>query len=106
VRDLDFTCDCGDGRFMTGADNLSYMAHLVPDQEYDHFSGMVDDAIEKSGPAPRDKDRACMAWRKYAMLRVWQCYACGSVYVEAPDGAHHRFLPASADVPKQLFKRR
>jgi hypothetical protein len=105
MRNLDFTCDCGQGSFMTKTDNLSYMAHFVPDQEYDAFSGMVDDAIEKSGPAAQDKDRACMAWRSYTMLRIWQCYACGSVYIESPDGSHHRFVPASDIASKQLFKR-
>lgn len=106
MRNLDFTCECGEGRFTTATDNLSYMAHFVPDQEYDLFSGAVDDAIEKSGPTARDKEAACMAWRSYTMLRLWQCYACGSVYIEGPDGSHHRFLPASEQVPKQLFRRR
>jgi hypothetical protein len=67
---------------------------------------LVDDAVEKSGPTAEDKQRACMAWRHYTMLRVWQCYACGSVYIESSDGSHHRFVPSSKDVPKQLFKRR
>lgn len=73
MRILDFTCDCGEGRFITATDNLSYMAHFIPDQEHDMFSGMVDDAIEKSGPTPKDKARACMEWRKYTMLHLWQC---------------------------------
>lgn len=106
MRNLDFTCDCGEGRFITATDNLSYRAYFIPDQEYDEFSGKVDDAIEKSGPTRKDKDRACMAWREHTMLCVWQCYACGSVYIESPDGSHHRFVPSSRDVPKRLFKRR
>lgn len=105
MRNLDFTCDCGEGRFLTATDNLSYRAYLIPDQEYDAFSGMIDDAIEKSGPAPRDKDTACMEWRKNTMLLIWQCYACGAIYIESHDGSHHRFVPSSSDVSKQLFKR-
>lgn len=105
MRHLDFTCDCGEGRFITATDNLPYRAYYIPDQEYDTFSGKVDHAIATSGPAPGDKDRACMAWRGHTMLCVWQCYACGAVYIEAPDGSHHRFLPASPEVPKQLLAR-
>jgi hypothetical protein len=106
MRNLGFNCECGEGYFMTKTDNLSYMAHFIPDQENDAFSGIVDDAIEKSGPTARDKGRACMEWRSYTMLSIWRCYACGAVYVEAPDGSHHRFLPAAENVTKQLFKRR
>ena len=105
MRNLKFDCDCGVGQFRTLTDHLPYLAHFVPDQEYDHFSNLVDDAIEKSGPTPSDKERACMAWREYRMLRVWQCFSCGSVYIEAPDGSHHKFVPASGDVSTQLFKR-
>ncbi len=106
MRNLDFICDCGDGRFITSTDNLPYMAHFVPDQEYGKFSEIVDDVIEKSGPSAKDKERACMPWREYTMLRIWQCSACGCVYIESPDGRHHRFVPSSEEVPKQLLKRR
>jgi hypothetical protein len=103
---IEFTCDCGEGRFVNSTDNRSYVAHLIPDQDYDAFAAVVDEAIEKSGPEPRDKDAACMAWRSFRMPRIWQCYACGSVYVEAEDGSRHRFLPASEAAPKRLFKRK
>ena len=106
MGNLDFKCVCGVRRFLNSIDNLEYRAYFIPDQDYDEFSGKVDDAIEKSGPEAKDKDRACMAWREYKMLRIWQCCSCGSVYIESPDGSHHRFVPSSGDVPKQLFKRR
>lgn len=106
MRVHEFACDCGGSQFITSTDNLSYMAHYVPDQEFDAFSDAVDAAIEKSGPTPRDKDAACMAWRNHPLLCIWQCYACGSVFIQARDGTIHRFVPASDAVPKQLFKRR
>jgi hypothetical protein len=101
----DFTCDCGEGRFTTATDNRSYLARYLPDQEYDTFSTLVDDAIENSGSTATEKDRACMSWRSFPMLSIWQCYACGAIYIEAPDRTRHKFLPQSDQVSKHLFKR-
>lgn len=106
MSSLVFNCDCGNGAFLSSIDNRSYVAHLIPDQEYDTFSGIVDAAIERSAPTLRDKDAACMAWRAFQMPKAWQCPSCGSLYVEARDGERHRFLPASESTSKQLFKRR
>lgn len=103
---LAFTCECGEGSFLSSLDNRSYVAHLIPDQEYDDFSAIVDGGIEKSGPAERDKEAACMAWRAFRMPKAWQCPNCGSLYVEARDGTRHRFVPATGSVSRQLFKRR
>lgn len=103
---IEFTCDCGEGQFLNSTDNRSYVAHLIADQDYDEFSTIVDDAIEKSGPTPHDKDAACMRRREFRMPRAWQCYVCGSLYVEAQDGQRHRYDPASDETSKQLFKRK
>jgi hypothetical protein len=75
------------------------------DQSHDEFSGLVDRAIEESGPTPREKGDACMAWRRFRMPMAWQCPTCGDLFVESENGALHRFQPASADVPKRLFAR-
>jgi hypothetical protein len=102
-----FRCDCDAHSFLDSIDNRSYAARYIPDQDYDEFSTLVDDAIEKSGPTPSDKDAACMAWRRgYWMPMLWQCPACGSLYVEAADAELYRFTPASPDVPKRLLGRR
>jgi hypothetical protein len=99
-----FQCECG-FEFLSSTDNRSYAAHVLPDQSYDEFSGLVDDAIEKSGPTPRDKADACMAWRHFRMPMAWQCPTCGSLFVEAADGGLHRFTPASVDASRRLFAR-
>jgi hypothetical protein len=101
---LVFQCDCGFG-FLSSTDNRSYAAHVLPDQSYDEFSSLVDESIERSGPTPREKEGACMAWRRFRMVMAWQCPNCGALFLEAADGHLHRFTPASADVPKRLFAR-
>ena len=101
-----FECECGSGRFLTSTDNRSYAAHLLADQDYDAFSQILDDAIEKSGPSRSDKEKACMTWRSFSMPMIWQCPSCGSVYIEDAERQRHRFVPSSSEVSKGLFKRR
>jgi hypothetical protein len=103
---LEFECDCGKGTFINSTDNRAYVAHLIPDEEYDAFSDVVDAAIERSGPTPYEKGAACMAWRKFRMPKAWQCYVCGSFYVEDKYGQRHCFRPDTAGVSKHLFKRK
>lgn len=105
MRNFEFVCDCGATRFID-TDNLSYRAKFIPEQEYDEFSQTIDDAIEKSGDTPADKDRACMKWREHSLLYIWQCFACGCLYIEDSGGSRHRFDPSSPTVPKRLFERR
>lgn len=105
MSSVEFTCDCGEIGFLSSTDNRSYVAHFIPDQEYDAFSELVDDAIEKSGTSARQKAAACLSWRTFQMPRIWQCPNCGSLYVQDLIGNRHRFDPASEDVSKQLFKR-
>jgi rubredoxin len=102
VGSLVFQCDCGFG-FRSSTDSRSYAAHVLPDRSYDEFSGLIDDAIAKSGPTPRDKDEACMAWRRFRLPMAWQCPTCGTLFVEDASGRRHHFTPASPEVPTRLF---
>jgi hypothetical protein len=45
-----------------------------------------------------------MALRAWPARQVWQCPACGALYLEDADGERHRFLPESAAVPKDLLR--
>ena len=103
---VEFECECGGGVFPASTDNRSYVAHYIADQDYDEFSTLVDDGIEKSGPSNREKDAACMAWRKFQMPLLWQCRNCGTLFVEDQDRQRHKFVPHGRSVPKALFARR
>lgn len=39
------------------------------------------------------------------MPRLWQCYSCGSIYVETSQGERHLFTPAAPDTPLNLLQR-
>jgi hypothetical protein len=100
-----FTCSCGKFSFLGSTDNLSYAAHLIPDEgHWDEFWGAIDDAVEKSGPSAREKDAACLALRRYHFRMAWQCPVCGSLYIEDSVRKPHRFVPESPETPRRLLR--
>ena len=100
----EFTCECG-LPFINSTDNRSFVAHYITDQKYDEFSEIIDDAIEKSGPSPREKEEACMKWREFRMPQIWQCYSCGNLYLEDQTRKRYLYKPESSETPKRIFKR-
>ena len=101
-----FSRSCGKFSFLDSTDHRSYVAHLVPDQEWDDFWGAIDDAIEKAGPSAKEKADACMALRRrYCARLAWQCPNCGALYVEDFKGQPQRFVAESPTVPRRLLKR-
>ena len=105
MSSIEFECDCGKGVFLNSIDNRSYLAHYIADQKYDEFSGVIDNAIEKFGASTKAKEKACMEWRSIKMQKIWQCPACGTVYIEDQNRKRFKFNPALENTPKQLFKR-
>ena len=98
-----FVCECGKFEFRNNTDFRSYVAHLIPDQDWDGFWSAIDDAIENTAGSKWRKDVACMKLREYKARMVWQCPVCGSLYVDGITGEHHRFTPASESVPTDLL---
>jgi hypothetical protein len=104
VGSVRFRCSCGEFSFLDSTDNRSYVAHLIPDQEWDGFWGAIDDAVEKSGSAARDKADACVALRRSRVRMAWQCPRCGGLYIEDPEGRPQRFVPESPAVSRRLLR--
>jgi hypothetical protein len=103
-------CPCGH-ELRDGADYLPHVAHIIPDQEYFHVLDAIDEAIERSGPSPKEKVDACMRVRhligtvtKHAM----QCVHCGRVYIHCGERRYKywELVPSSAEVPRELFRSR
>lgn len=79
---MKFTCECGHIIY-DQTDYLSYKAHLISDQDWFDFLEEIDEAIEKSGPTPKDKEIACMKIRSLSSKlykRVYQCKNCGNIF--------------------------
>lgn len=76
-------CDCG-GIIVDQTDYMPYKGHLISDQDWFDFLDAIDRAIEKSGPADKDKERAAMSIRRMAAhltKLIYQCTCCGRLYV-------------------------
>jgi hypothetical protein len=97
-------CECG-FTIQDGTDNLPHKAHLLPDQEWDAFWIAIDNAIEKSGPSPKEKESACMQLRtrSFGHRLMWQCPQCGRLYIDDAQNNLQCFEPASSSVPKGML---
>lgn len=101
-------CHCGE-MILDIVDGQSNKAHFIPDQEWEGLWDAIDAAVEKSGPSPKDKERACMELRSLLgqLARLaWQCDDCGRIYLEQQNRQLRQFLPGSEDTPKELFRSR
>lgn len=53
---MKFLCECGHPIY-DQTDYLPYKAHVISDQDWFNFLDTIDDAIEKTGPTPEDKEK-------------------------------------------------
>ncbi len=101
-------CHCG-ATIYDQTDYLPHKAHVIPDQEWFDALDAIDDAIENAGPTPAEKEAACMKVRRYlwGITRLaWQCQECGRVYIDDQQNELRELLPASDEVPRELFRSR
>ena len=99
-------CQCGE-MIVDQTDAQSHKAHFIPDQDWLQLLDSIDEAIEKSGPAPTAKAAACMQVRSLLgqlARRAWQCRTCGSIYIEDQQRTLQRLLPTTEPGPHVLFR--
>jgi predicted SprT family Zn-dependent metalloprotease len=91
-------CGCGE-RILDQTDGLRDKAHFFADQDWESLMDSIDAAIEKSGPSPQEKERACMDIRSL-IVRLgrlgYQCSACGSLYLTNRKKDLERFTAETA----------
>jgi hypothetical protein len=99
-------CPCG-GVVYDQTDNLPDKAYLIPDQErfatLDAMDVVIDDVIAKRA----DADTAYIAIRRIlgeAARHVYQCRACGRLFVDDRERQLHAFTLKSGDTGKEILK--
>jgi hypothetical protein len=102
---MKFLCGCGKV-ISDQTDYLPHKAHFIGDEDWFAFLNAIDDAIEKSGPAPDDKQAAVTSVR--ALVRkiaqtIYQCPSCGELSV-SEGKASHEFRPVNPASPKNLLR--
>ncbi|MEK3876056.1 hypothetical protein [Paenibacillus sp. FSL M7-0420] len=81
---MNFRCECGH-RIHDNTDYLPYKGYFLADQDQDDLMDEIDDAIEKSGPTPRDKEEAAMRIRSLItrlFKSAYQCSNCGNLFMD------------------------
>ena len=100
-------CQCGQV-IPDSTDYLPYKGYIIPDQEWLNVFDAIDEAVEKSGPSPKDKEAALMNVRRL-MINVskttWQCNSCGCLYVDKAGNNLECFKPDNERTSKEVLKR-
>lgn len=91
---MKFRCKCG-FVIRDNSGNLPYKAYLLPDQDMD--VACVDEA-----PTPAQ----LRLWDHTAgqLTMLWQCEACGRIYIDGPSGTVFAFKPESTPTPTDLLR--
>ncbi len=100
-------CRCG-RMIIDQTDCLPHKAHLIPDQEWfqvhdDLDSELVDRLVDNS----LDRDTAYMKSRMIltrASRLMWQCRACGRLYIDDRDGKPQCYVPATDETEKAILE--
>jgi hypothetical protein len=96
-------CLCGN-LIVDQTDELPTKAHYISDRHWFQFLESIDDAIEKSGPSPQEKEKACNNVRKTNSFRsMWQCSECGRIFIDDKNYQLHIFKPESVETNKEIF---
>lgn len=94
---MNFRCECGQ-RIHDNTDHLSYKGYLISDQDQFDLLDEIDDAIEKSGPSPEEKEEAAMRIRSLVsdlFKTVYQCPNCGNLFFDTDTSRLEMFRGAN-----------
>ncbi|MDQ0887984.1 hypothetical protein QFZ81_003072 [Paenibacillus sp. V4I9] len=103
---MKFLCECGHAIY-DQTDYLSYKAYLISDQDWFSFLDEIDNAIEKTGSTPEDKEKALMRIRSIAInltKLVYQCDKCGNIFFYNSPPQLEMFRSCSDTPNKGLLK--
>jgi hypothetical protein len=102
-------CHCG-AVIVDHTDDLPHKGHLIPDQEWFATSDAIDDeVIDLVAEGRLNKEAAhrlvLQIIRRPARL-MWQCPACGRLYVDSLDGQLRCFVPEGEPADHEILRSR
>lgn len=101
-------CHCG-AALSDQADGLPHKAHLIPDQEWFPVFDGLEAVIDEVVAGRTDAEAAYMKMRSIlgtAARLVYQCQACGRLFVDDRQHQLHTFTPASAETDREMLRSR
>ena len=104
-----FECHCGN-EIKDTTDCLRNKGHLTPDQDlHSVWDGMDEQVIDRIASGELSLDEAYVNSRRLMSLparTVYQCFECGRLYIDGPDGERNCFLPESKATDKGVLRSR
>ena len=102
-------CHCG-ATIFDQTDNLPHKGHLIPDQEwFATYDAMDDEVIVPLGDGAIDREKAFGLSRRVlsrASRPMYQCRACGRLYIDDAQGVLHCYVPADDTTSKEVLRSR
>lgn len=100
-------CHCG-ATIFDQTDNLPHKAHFIPDQaRFATFDALDDKVIDPLAKGELTKEKAHLLARailSQAARLMWQCAACGRLYVDDCANDLHCYLPAEEGTEKEILR--
>jgi hypothetical protein len=102
-------CHCGEV-IVDQTDDLPYKAHLVPDQEWFANHDAVDDQVIDPLADGLLEKKAAYHLARLVIGRssrlMWQCWACGRLYIDGLDGQLRCFVPEGEPADREILRSR
>ena len=102
---LKVQCTCGQ-TLVDGAGGSPLKGRVLPDVLLDEVLEEIDRIVEGTGTADRDRSSACMEIRTLllgACKQVWQCPACGSLFIDNSPTESLQFRPLGSEAVRLVL---
>ncbi|MFI4847721.1 MAG: hypothetical protein ACIAZJ_01365 [Gimesia chilikensis] len=104
---MKISCYCGEMIF-DSTDNLPQKGRLIPDQDWlEMFDALEVQVMERLAAGTLSFEAACMKMRELIcspVRGIWQCAACGRLYIDDLDGQLQCFLPEKDETDKRVLR--
>lgn len=102
-------CHCG-ALLVDQADDLPHKGHLIPDQEwFATYDAIDDEIIDLVADGRLSKEAAYHHARRIinrSARLMWQCRACGRLYIDGLDGQLRCFVPEGEPEDREVLRSR
>jgi hypothetical protein len=106
---MKISCQCG-AIISDNTDNLPHRGYLLPDQEWFATYDAIDDEVIDPLAAGRIEKEAAYWLARSIIGRsarlMYQCRACGRLYIYDLQGQLQCYLPESEQTPKEILRSR
>ncbi len=106
---MKIVCPCGN-IISDNTDSMRHKGHLTPDQDlYAVWDGIDEQVIDRVATGDMPIEDAYMVSREImrsTTRSMYQCFACGRLYVDGVDGTRNCFVPEHDSTDKGILRSR